>query len=105
TARWWGWGIRSPRVEADAQRLIAQLASAWAGVSTLPPARDADPAPVLPRVVARFTGRRRDRLGQDAVSDDEMVRARHAIGQSFPELVRAQRGEVRDPPLAELTDG
>src|SRR4029079_1954339 len=101
--RWGGWGIRSPRVESDAQRLIAQLASAWAGVSTLLPARDSDPAPVLPRVDGRFIGRLRDRLGQDAVSDEEMVRARHAIGQSFPELVRAQRGEVRDPPLAVIT--
>jgi alkyldihydroxyacetonephosphate synthase len=52
-----------------------------------------------PAVVAKL----RDRLGAKAVRDDDDMRARHAIGQSYRELVDAQRGIVRDPPVAVVT--
>ena len=61
------------------------------------------PAPVLPGVDARVIARLRDRLGPDAVSDDDGVRAPPRHRAVVPRGGRAQRGEVRDPPLAVIT--
>ncbi len=101
---WWGWGARPARVQAEADRLIAQLEKQLA---TSLPGSAAAPgetrSPVLPPTDARIVARLRDRLGAAAVSDDPLAIARHAVGQSYPELVRAQRGVVADPPVAVVT--
>lgn len=55
-----------------------------------------DPDPAL-------AARLRDALGPGAVRDDPDARASHAVGQSYRELVDAQRGIVRDPPVAVVT--
>ena len=97
TAAWWGWGARPTRVEDDAAALIAQIEKAWRGEDV------ASREPSLPASDTALVAKLRDRLGRDAVRDDAETRARHAIGQSYRELALAQRGVVRDPPVAVVT--
>jgi alkyldihydroxyacetonephosphate synthase len=94
---WWAWGARPARVDADAAGLIAELESRWTNELMLP--RE----PSLARPDDQLVARLRDRLGEEAVRDDDATRARHAIGQSFRELAEAQRGIVPDPPIAVVT--
>jgi alkyldihydroxyacetonephosphate synthase len=94
---WWAWGARPARVDADAAGLIADLESRWKNELILP--RE----PTLTRSDEQLVARLRDRLGEDAVRDDDATRARHAIGQSYRELAEAQRGIVPDPPMAVVT--
>ena len=93
-APWWSWGARPARVEADAAGLLAEIEKVSRGSAVAP--RE----PQLPVSDAAVIAKLRDRLGNDAVHDDVETRARHAIGQSYRELALAQRGVVRDPPLA-----
>lgn len=94
---WWGWGARPARVEATAAALVADLERRWGPLPSVG-GRDVDLAPAVgPRGGVE---RLRDALGTDAVRDDPTTRRRHAIGQSYPELLDAQRGIVRQPPLA-----
>jgi len=96
TAPWWGWGTRPARLEAEAARLLGDL-------ERIAPSREIPTAtPALPDADAAITTKLRDRLGA-IVRHDAQARARHAIGQSYRELVDAQRGVVRDPPIAVLT--
>jgi alkyldihydroxyacetonephosphate synthase len=96
---WWGWGARPKRADATAARLVADLERRW---GSLPVVAERDVQLGTAESPRGTIERLRDALGADAVRDDPPTRARHAIGQSYPELLDAQHGVVTDPPLAVL---
>jgi alkyldihydroxyacetonephosphate synthase len=103
--RWWGWGEREdgPAVGEAAARMLEQAL----GLPEEPPARASleevrvrDPA--LPDIVA---GRLAAAVGAENVVTDRLSRLRHALGRSYPDLVRLRAGDGSSAPDAVVLPG
>ena len=99
--RWWGWGEdgHSVPLPPAAEGLLRDELGADPGVRKPPVALDqvALPDPGLP-------GAARERLatavGADNVRDDRATRIAHAVGRSYPDLVRIRSGDASSAPDA-----
>lgn len=97
---WTSWGAIQPELARSARALLADL------LGQLTPQR---PLPVERAVLApsRLPSEVRDQLvavvGESGVIDDDAVRARHAGGQSYSDLVRRRRGDASEAPDAIVT--
>ena len=99
--RWWGWGEdgHSVPLPPPAEGLLRDELGADLGVRNPPVALDqvALPDPDLP-------GAARERLatavGADNVRDDRATRIAHAVGRSYPDLVRIRSGDASSAPDA-----
>ena len=98
--RWWGWGVDrdATALPEKARGMLAQAFSIEG--EPLPPVSLDDvelPDPVLPADV-------RDRLGSivgaEAVRQDRLARVSHALGKSYPDLVRIRAGDASSAPDA-----
>jgi alkyldihydroxyacetonephosphate synthase len=94
---WTSWGAAQPDLPESARALLGSL------LGPLTPQR---PAPIEQAKLApsRATAALRKSLamalGEDAVLVDDATRARHAGGQSYPDLVRRRAGDASDAPDA-----
>jgi len=99
--RWWGWGEDGHAVPlpAAAEGLLRDELGADPGVRKPPVQLDqvALPDPGLP-------GEARERLaaavGAENVRDDRETRIAHAVGRSYPDLVRIRAGDASSAPDA-----
>src|SRR5439155_1112399 len=83
-AAWWSWGERPARVQAEASRILTDLERTW---GPLPSSVDVRVA--LPRSQPEVVQQLREAVGAVSVHDEAEARMRHAIGQSYPELLDA----------------
>jgi alkyldihydroxyacetonephosphate synthase len=99
--RWWGWGEDGHAVSLPpaAEALLADELEADPSVRKPPVAleqvklRDPDlPAAARERLAAA--------VGGDHVRDDRETRIRHAVGRSYPDLVRIRSGDAASAPDA-----
>ncbi len=98
--RWWGWGVdRDATSLPDKARDMLRQAFSIEDEPAPPPSLDDVrlPEPALPPGA-------RDRLasivGEDAVRDDRLARVAHALGKSYPDLVRIRAGDASSAPDA-----
>ena len=98
--RWWGWGVdRDATSLPDKARDMLRQAFSIEDEPAPPPSLDDVqlPEPALPSGA-------RDRLasivGEDAVRDDRLARVAHALGKSYPDLVRIRAGDASSAPDA-----
>jgi alkyldihydroxyacetonephosphate synthase len=98
--RWWGWGVdRDATSLPEKAREMLRQAFAIEGEPSPPVALDAVelPDPALPGDV-------RDRLGsivgEEAVREDRLARVTHALGKSYPDLIRIRAGDASSAPDA-----
>jgi alkyldihydroxyacetonephosphate synthase len=103
--RWWGWGV-----DADATSLPDKarqmLREAFSVEDEPAPPVDLEavtlPDPALP-------GDLRSQLagivGEDAIREDRLARVAHALGKSYPDLVRARAGDGSSAPDAVVYPG
>ena len=98
--RWWGWGV-----DADAtalpEKARAMLREAFAlDPEPVPPVALEDvrlPEPALPEAArAALAGA----VGEEAIRDDRLARVAHALGKSYPDLVRIRSGDGSSAPDA-----
>ena len=96
--RWWGWGVDrdAMTLPESAQAMIRD----GLGVKDAPVARLSLEDVQLP--ASRLSAEARDRLatavgGPDAIRDDQLARVAHAVGRSYPDLVRVRAGDVSGP--------
>jgi alkyldihydroxyacetonephosphate synthase len=103
--RWWGWGVdRDATSLPDKARDMLRQAFSIEDEPAAPPSLDdvqlSDPA--LPSGA-------RDQLasivGADAVRDDRLARVAHALGKSYPDLVRIRAGDASSAPDAVVYPG
>ena len=90
----WGWGEASDEPTAADLEAIAPYVEQTTGEPVQPPQVPADP-PALPpsRRLASLPPSLRA-----MASDDPVDRARHAVGRSYRDLVRAMAGRIDSPP-------
>ena len=98
--RWWGWGVdRDATSLPDKARDMLRQAFSIDDEPAPPPCLEDVrlPDPSLPSQV-------RDQLvsivGADAVRDDRLARVSHALGKSYPDLVRIRAGDASSAPDA-----
>ena len=103
--RWWGWGIDrdATSLPDEARDMLRQAFSIEDEPAPPPSLEDVRlPDPSLPSQV-------RDRLGSivgaDAVRDDRLARVSHALGKSYPDLVRIRAGDASSAPDAVVYPG
>ena len=94
-AAWWSWGERPARVQAEASRILTDLERTWGPLPS-----NVDVRVALPRSQPEVVQQLREAVGAVSVHDEAEARMRHAIGQSYPELLDARRGTLRHAPLA-----
>jgi alkyldihydroxyacetonephosphate synthase len=103
--RWWGWGEDSgaPALPEAALELLRAELGADAG------GREPVPLEEVRLPESRLSGRLRERLaaavGEESVSDDRLARVSHAVGRSYPDLVRIRSGEASSAPDAVVSPG
>jgi alkyldihydroxyacetonephosphate synthase len=103
--RWWGWGERedAPAVGEAAAGMLKQalgLPDERPGRASLDDVRMPDPA--LPDETA---ARIASVVGADNVLTDRLSRVRHALGRSYPDLVRLRAGDGSSAPDAVVRPG
>jgi alkyldihydroxyacetonephosphate synthase len=101
--RWWGWGEdgHSVPLPPAAESLLREELGADPGVRKPPVAFEQVSVPD-----ARLPGAARERLasavGAEHVRDDRETRIAHAVGRSYPDLVRIRSGDASSAPDAVL---
>jgi alkyldihydroxyacetonephosphate synthase len=104
--RWWGWGEdgRSVQLPPAAEDLLRDALGADPGVRRPPVAFDQVSVPD-----ANLPGAVRERLaaavGAEHVRDDRETRVAHAVGRSYPDLVRIRSGDASSAPDAVVLPG
>ena len=98
--RWWGWGVdRDATALPDKARDM--LRQAFSVEDEPSPPVDLDqvelPDPSLP---ADVRAELVSVVGEDAVRDDHLARVSHALGKSYPDLVRIRAGDASSAPDA-----
>jgi alkyldihydroxyacetonephosphate synthase len=99
--RWWGWGEdgRSVSLPPEAEGLLRDELGADPGVRRSPVAFDRISMPE-----AHLPDGMRERLatavGAEGVRDDRDLRIAHAVGRSYPDLVRIRSGDASSAPDA-----
>jgi alkyldihydroxyacetonephosphate synthase len=98
--RWWGWGEDSGAAELPGTALEGLRAELGAGEAR----RDPVPLEEVRLPEPRLSGPVRERLaaavGEGAVADDRLSRVSHAVGRSYPDLVRIRSGDGSSAPDA-----
>ncbi len=99
--RWWGWGEDGHAVPLSpaAEDLLRDELGAEPGVRKPPvPFEEVSlPEPSLPQPVReRLAGA----LGAEGLRDDRETRVAHAVGRSYPDLVRIRSGDASSAPDA-----
>ena len=98
--RWWGWGVdRDATSLPDKAREMLRQAFGVDDEPSPPVGLDEVelPDPALPDDVrAELAGV----VGEDAVREDRLARVSHALGKSYPDLVRIRRGDASSAPDA-----
>jgi alkyldihydroxyacetonephosphate synthase len=98
--RWWGWGIDDDATSLpDKAREMLRQAFDVEDEPVPPVAIDEVelPGPVLPDDVRRELA---EVVGEDAIRQDRLARVAHAVGKSYPDLVRIRRGDASSAPDA-----
>jgi alkyldihydroxyacetonephosphate synthase len=98
--RWWGWGVdRDATSLPDKAREMLRQAFGVEDDPSPPVALDdvelPDPA-LSEEVRAELAGA----VGEEAVRQDRLARVSHALGKSYPDLVRIRRGDASSAPDA-----
>ena len=90
----WGWGDADDAPTAAGLAELAPFVGATTGVPAQEPLVPADPPPLPPsRRLGSLPGSLRA-----LASDDPVDRARHGVGRSYRDLVRAMAGRIDSPP-------
>ena len=99
--RWWGWGEdgHSVPLPAAVEGLLRDELGADPGVRKPPVALEqvALPDPALPGAAREGLAAA---VGADNVRDDRATRIAHAVGRSYPDLVRIRSGDASSAPDA-----
>ena len=99
--RWWGWGEDGHAVPLSgaAEDLLRDELGADPGVRKPPVAFEqvSLPEPGLPAPLRERLGAA---LGADGLRDDRETRVSHAVGRSYPDLVRIRSGDASSAPDA-----
>jgi alkyldihydroxyacetonephosphate synthase len=97
--RWWGWGEDGHDVELPeaASFLLESQLGVPAGQRRSPVTLEDVRLPA-PRLPAALRERLTALLGADNVRDDRAARVRHALGRSYPDLVRLRSGDGSSAP-------
>jgi alkyldihydroxyacetonephosphate synthase len=98
--RWWGWGVdRDAAALPDKARALLREAFSLDDEPAAPVALEdvslpdaALPAPARARLAAI--------VGEDGVREDRLARVAHALGKSYPDLVRIRAGDASSAPDA-----
>jgi alkyldihydroxyacetonephosphate synthase len=99
--RWWGWGEDGHAVSLPpaAEGLLREELGADPGVRTPPVAFEQVSAPE-PRLPDAARERLASAVGAESVRDDRESRVAHAVGRSYPDLVRIRSGDASSAPDA-----
>ena len=98
--RWWGWGVdRDATSLPDKARDMLHQAFSIEGEPAPPVALDDVRLPE-PALDGGVRGRLASIVGEDAVRDDRLARVGHALGKSYPDLVRIRAGDGSSAPDA-----
>jgi alkyldihydroxyacetonephosphate synthase len=93
--RWWGWGedAHAMRLPETAGNRLGEELGVEPGARTPPVPLDGVrlPEPSLPDGI-------RDRLSGSELADDRVARVTHALGKSYPDLVRIRSGDGSSAP-------
>jgi alkyldihydroxyacetonephosphate synthase len=97
--RWWGWGEdgHDPVLPDAAALLLESQLGVPAAPSREPVALEEVRLPE-PRLPASVRERLTDLLGADHVRDDRAARVGHALGRSYPDLIRLRSGDGSSAP-------
>jgi alkyldihydroxyacetonephosphate synthase len=97
--RWWGWGEDGHDVDLPdtVTFLLESQLGVPAGQSRTPVALEEVRLPE-PRLPARLRERLTGLLGADNVRDDRETRVTHALGRSYPDLIRLRSGDASSAP-------
>ena len=104
--RWWGWGEdgRSVPLPPAAEGLLQEELEADPGVRKQPVAFDQVSLPEA-RVPEPAGAELRSAVGAQSVRDDRETRLAHAVGRSYPDLVRIRSGDASSAPDAVVLPG
>jgi alkyldihydroxyacetonephosphate synthase len=98
--RWWGWGIDrdATSLPDKARDMLRQAFSVEEEASPPVELDQVDlPDPALP---AQARAELASAVGEDAMRDDRVARVSHALGKSYPDLVRIRSGDASSAPDA-----
>ena len=103
--RWWGWGVDRDATELPdkAREMLRQAFSLEGGRTDPVPLEDVrlpDPA-LSAEARAELAGV----VGADNLRDDRLARVSHALGRSYPDLVRLRSGDGSSAPDAVIYPG
>jgi alkyldihydroxyacetonephosphate synthase len=94
---WTSWGAERPTLPRSGRSLLKDALGSLTAQQPTPIEQASVTASQLPgSVKAELIAA----LGEGAVLDDNMIRARHAGGQAYADLVRRRRGDASDAPDA-----
>jgi alkyldihydroxyacetonephosphate synthase len=97
--RWWGWGEegRSAALPAAAEALLERKLGAPVTEWTKRVSLDEVRLPT-PRLEGDVRARLTEAVGPEHVRDDRLSRITHAVGRSYPDLVRIRSGDASGAP-------
>jgi alkyldihydroxyacetonephosphate synthase len=96
---WTSWGGSQPDLPRSARTLLKDALGSLTPQQPVALDQASVPASQLP---ADVRAQLVDTLGEDGVADDDAIRARHAGGQAYGDLIRRRRGDASDAPDAVL---
>ncbi|MEA2385883.1 MAG: alkyldihydroxyacetonephosphate synthase [Thermoleophilaceae bacterium] len=103
--RWWGWGVDSDATSLpDKAREMLRQAFSVEDEPAPPVQLDAVRLPDLALPEKVRTGLA-SIVGDGAIRDDRLARVAHALGKSYPDLVRARSGDAASAPDAVVYPG
>jgi alkyldihydroxyacetonephosphate synthase len=98
--RWWGWGVdRDATALPDKARDMLRQAFSIEDDPAPPPSLD-DVQLLEPALPSGARDQIASIVGEDAVRDDRLARVGHALGKSYPDLVRIRAGDASSAPDA-----
>ena len=103
--RWWGWGVDRDATELpDKARDMLRQAFSLEGEPT-DPVQLEDVRLPDPSLAAEARAELAGIVGDDYVRDDRLARVSHALGRSYPDLVRLRSGDGSGAPDAVVYPG
>jgi alkyldihydroxyacetonephosphate synthase len=102
--RWWGWGedAEAPSLPPAADALLREELGATEGSRPVGIEDVRVPDPSLPDGLRERLAKA---VGEDHVRDDREARVEHAVGRSYPDLVRIRSGDGGSAPDAVVAPG
>src|SRR3546814_382512 len=97
--RWWGWGEDGHEVDLSepASALLGEQLGIDASVRR-PPVELDEVRLSEPRLPAGLRERLAGLVGEEHARDDREARVGHAVGRSYPDLVRLRSGDASSAP-------